>query len=92
MNRFQKEDPTFRVGLDPESGQVCFNATLSPSLVLKIILISLSGFKEYICSYTDQLSLDQTIISGMGELHLDIYVERIRREYKVPDFLHSLDF
>jgi elongation factor G len=24
----------------------------------------------------------QTIISGMGELHLEVYVERIRREYK----------
>lgn len=45
LNRFQREDPTFRVGLDKDSGQ--------------------------------------TIISGMGELHLDIYVERIRREYKV---------
>ena len=26
----------------------------------------------------------ETLISGMGELHLDVYLERMRREYKVP--------
>ncbi len=25
----------------------------------------------------------ETLISGMGELHLDVYVERLRREYKI---------
>ncbi len=49
LNRFQREDPTFRLGIDPESGA--------------------------------------TLISGMGELHLEIYLERIQREYNAEVFV-----
>ncbi|HEQ71313.1 MAG TPA: elongation factor G, partial [Spirochaetia bacterium] len=33
-------------------------------------------------TYVDPES-NETIIKGMGELHLDVYIERMRREYKV---------
>jgi len=45
LQRLAKEDPSFRMATDQESGQ--------------------------------------TIISGMGELHLEIIVDRMRREFKV---------
>ncbi len=45
LSRLAKEDPSFRVSSDEESGQ--------------------------------------TIIKGMGELHLDIIVDRMKREFKV---------
>ena len=44
LQRFSKEDPTFRVSSDPDTGEC--------------------------------------VIAGMGELHLEVYIERMKREYQ----------
>lgn len=62
LNRFQKEDPTFKVHIDRESKEVYVVSFFHPDFILPMF---------------------QTIISGMGELHLEIYIERMRREYGV---------
>ncbi|CCV65331.1 Elongation factor G [Paracholeplasma brassicae] len=45
-------------------------------------LVKLSEEDPTFRTYTDQ-ETGQTIISGMGELHLDILVDRMKREFKV---------
>ena len=45
-------------------------------------LVKLSEEDPTFRTYTDQ-ETGQTIIAGMGELHLDIIVDRMRREFKV---------
>ncbi|KAK2969237.1 hypothetical protein RJ640_003471 [Escallonia rubra] len=63
-----------------------FGGQLSKALNrFRVALDAESGQSLVIPHLNNNLKLyEQTIIiSGMGELHLDIYVERIRREYKV---------
>jgi len=65
-------DPVIRVAIEPR--------TKAGQEKMSLAIARLSEEDPTFRSYTDE-ETGQTIIEGMGELHLDIYVERMRREY-----------
>ena len=67
-------EPVISLALEPESKA----ATEKLSLGLQKLAAEDPTFR----TYTDD-ETGQTIIAGMGELHLDIIVDRLKREFKV---------
>ena len=67
-------EPVIRVAIEPK--------TKAGQEKLTMALLRLAEEDPTFKTYTDQ-ETGQTIIAGMGELHLEIIVDRIKREYKV---------
>ncbi|AGR41632.1 elongation factor G [Spiroplasma taiwanense] len=67
-------EPVIHLALEPK--------TKADQEKLGISLNKLSEEDPTFRTYTDE-ETGQTIIAGMGELHLDIIVDRLRREFKV---------
>ena len=67
-------DPVIKVAIEPKTKQGQEKMTLA--------LIKLAEEDPTFKTYTDQ-ETGQTIIAGMGELHLEIIVDRLLREFKV---------
>jgi elongation factor G len=67
-------EPVLQLAIEPK--------TKSDQDKLAIALVRLSEEDPTFRVYTDQETA-QTIIAGMGELHLEVLVDRMRREYKV---------
>ena len=67
-------EPVIRVAIEPK------DKASQEKMVLA--LIKLAEEDPTFKTYTDQ-ETGQTIIAGMGELHLEIIVDRLRREFKV---------
>ena len=67
-------DPVIRVAIDPK--------TKAGQDKLSLALVRLAEEDPTFKTYTDE-STGQTIIAGMGELHLEIIVDRLLREFRV---------
>jgi elongation factor G len=67
-------EPVLQLAIEPK--------TKSDQDKLSVALVRLSEEDPTFRVHTDQES-GQTIIAGMGELHLEVLVDRMRREYKV---------
>ncbi len=67
-------DPVIRVAIEPK--------TKAGQEKMGIALMKLAEEDPTFKTYTDE-ETGQTIIAGMGELHLEIIVDRLLREYKV---------
>ncbi len=67
-------DPVIRVAIEPK--------TKASQEKMILALVKLAEEDPTFKTYTDQ-ETGQTIIAGMGELHLEIIVDRLLREFKV---------
>ena len=74
LERMEFPDPVISVAVEPK--------TKADQEKMGIALSKLAQEDPSFRVHTDEES-GQTIISGMGELHLDIIVDRMRREFKV---------
>ena len=74
LERMEFPDPVISVAVEPK--------TKSDQEKMALALNRLAQEDPSFKVHTDEES-GQTIISGMGELHLDIIVDRMRREFKV---------
>ncbi len=74
LERIRFPEPVIELAIEPK--------TKADQDKLSMALVRLSDEDPTFRVYTDN-ETGQTIIKGMGELHLEVLVDRMRREYKV---------
>ena len=74
LERMEFPDPVIRVAIEPK--------TKAGAEKMGLALVRLAEEDPTFKTYTDETT-GQTIIAGMGELHLEIIVDRLLREFRV---------